>query len=442
MLSAWFVFLCILGGCCGLNPNAQKSYSYWTQRVREDRLSHYDKVAAPTAERSCHASAAGTDVEIQIRLFKLMKVAASDGAMQLKVWWRMQWTDERLSWDPEAFGGVTEVYYNAASFALPEDSEIWLPDVQAYNARVSMTNEFEPAMAKVSSDGKVFWTRPGILDVMCRFSGLIMFPNDILSCPVDIGGWIYSGRIQGVRSLSGANGGCANHDVLEEVGLPSYQEEKLVRVECSETGYSYSSDADVYPILKYRIFVRRAKAYYELGVLVPCILFTCLSFTVFFMSFEVGERLGVGVTLVLTIEVARSQLQSVLPVCGELLWLQMLFLVNLTFTIVSLVESCIVLGLAYTDAEYVDPSSIVEEAARVLGSLLRPWQWHKRSEMVSPDVQQPSQSVAGEFLRQRTMQAGLSVPPKRGSPHMPAGAGLREAPEAAAQPAQQPSRHS
>jgi hypothetical protein len=47
----------------------------------------------------------------------------------------------------------------------------------------------------------------------------------------------------------------------------------------------------------------------------------------------VGERLGVGVTLVLTIEISRASLQHVVPICGELLWLEMFFLLNLAFTV-------------------------------------------------------------------------------------------------------------
>ena len=41
-----------------------------------------------------------------------------------------------------------------------------------------------------------------------------------------------------------------------------------------------------------------------------------------------AERLGVGVTLVLTIEISRGSAQAVLPVCGELLWLEMIFLLQ------------------------------------------------------------------------------------------------------------------
>ena len=53
---------------------------------------------------------------------------------------------------------------------------------------------------------------------------------------------------------------------------------------------------------------------------VPSVCLTTLAFTVFFLSFQVGERLGVGVTCVLMIEVAKVAMNSWLPQCGELLW--------------------------------------------------------------------------------------------------------------------------
>ena len=36
--------------------------------------------------------------------------------------------------------------------------------------------------------------------------------------------------------------------------------------------------------------MRRASAFYSMGLLIPTTLFTLLSFSVFYMSFEVGER--------------------------------------------------------------------------------------------------------------------------------------------------------
>lgn len=48
--------------------------------------------------------------------------------------------------------------------------------------------------------------------------------------------------------------------------------------------------SDPFPVVKFRVFVSRASAYYNIGLLIPTTLFTLLSFTVFFMSFEVGEQ--------------------------------------------------------------------------------------------------------------------------------------------------------
>ena len=106
----------------------------------------FDKVVPPISNRSRSTegkqggfySASGTDVEVQIRFFKIMEVDPANGAMRLKVWLRMFWTDERLAWDPAAYGNVTTTYYQAGHFANAGEGEIWVPDVQPYNSRVGI----------------------------------------------------------------------------------------------------------------------------------------------------------------------------------------------------------------------------------------------------------------------------------------------------------------
>ena len=58
-------------------------------------------------------------------------------------------------------------------------------------------------MPLVHSDGRVYWSRTGTLDVLCRFSGLAMFPYDLLSCPIELGGWIAGGETQGSGKQQG-----------------------------------------------------------------------------------------------------------------------------------------------------------------------------------------------------------------------------------------------
>jgi len=328
---------------------------------------------------------------LQLRFFKVLSVSSTDGQMESKVWWRMWWSDLRLSWDPADYGGITEISFNAAGRSFPEDTEIWLPDVQPYNAIDGLMHSFDPADAIVTSHGQVSWSRPGILKVMCRFSGLVSFPYGEMSCPIEIGGWRLGGRLQGLTSADTtvtATPGCVNFDSTEETSLPAYQEVALSRIECSEHLYRYElAPDDPYPVIKYRVYINRSSSYYTLTTLVPSILFTLLSFAPFFMSYQVGERLGVGVTLVLTIEISRTSLQTVLPICGEWLWLEIIFQLNMLFTIISLLESCLVLGLAFTTVESLIPPAVYQVLNALSG---------RGSEPRRP---RENESLAGKYLR-------------------------------------------
>ena len=342
-----------------LSANYAYNYTSYATSLRQQLLQNYDMAVPPTSQRSSGFSPyseAGTDVSVQMRFFKVMSVSTSEGKMMLRVWLRLAWTDTRLSWDPSQHGGITSVKFFASSFSNREDTEIWLPDATVYNSVHGLMSSFEPAMARASSDGTIFWSRQGSLEVLCRFSGLVMFPFDELSCPIDLGGWIAGAGTQGI--ISNENG-CAAIDGSEEVSRTTYSDLELLKVDCEVITYTYACcPNDPYPVIKYRVYVRRIPGYYLLWTLVPSTVFTLLSFSVFFMSFQVGERLGVGVTLVLTIEISRGALQEVVPICGELLWLETVFLLNLFFTVLSLIESAIVLGLAFATTETLLPQPI------------------------------------------------------------------------------------
>ena len=118
----------------------------------------------------------------------------------------MQWSDLRLAWDPAEFGGITQTQMRAAAITIDQDSDIWLPDIQPYNAGEAVASTLEPSVALVFSDGRVYWSRPGILDVLCKFRGLNAFPfHRELRCPIDVGGWMLSGTFQGISLLDGGS---------------------------------------------------------------------------------------------------------------------------------------------------------------------------------------------------------------------------------------------
>lgn len=365
---------CVLAAT--LSANRDYSYTEHASKLYNDLLEDYVKAVPPMSKRgpSAFGSEAGTDVSLQLRFFKLDSVEAALGKMSVKVWWRMKWKDDRLSWDPNEYGNITEVKFHASSYSDPETADIWLPDFTPYNAENGLMSSFDASMAKVDNNGNVFWSRPGILSVMCRFSGLVKFPQGPLSCYMEVGGWMASARTQGLipyAPSASSPQGCSEQSMQELVANPSYTEYSIKSVNCSLVEYSYPSGfaGEVWPIMQYKIELERSTFYYWIYIIIPSIAYTLLSFSVFFMSFEVGERLGYGITLLLTTEVSKSIVASQVPSCGELLWIELFFMINIMFTMISLLESTIVLALAFNTEEYLVPP------------FFNPWRWEWLAEL-------------------------------------------------------------
>lgn len=266
-------------------PDYSFNYSLHASRLHADLLAGYVKSIPPMSHRRVNYSAAGTDVEVQLRFFKALGLDGNAGHLAIKVWLRLQWVDLRLAWDPADYGGIETIPFHANSYTTPEDTEIWLPDLTAYNSVEGFMNTFDASMARVRSTGHVYWSRPGSLNLMCRFSGLVMFPFDVLECPLDIGGWVAGGGTQGIYP---GETGCVDLSHGELTSQTSYQAVQIAAVSCKQMEYTYPCcPHNPFPVLRYRVYLSRASGYYVIWTLVPSTIYTILSFAVFFMSFEV-----------------------------------------------------------------------------------------------------------------------------------------------------------
>lgn len=269
-------------------PNYRADANIHLARLRRDIFSRpeFDRIVPPTSNRSASGadySDSGTDVSIQVRFFKVQRVKAAEGSMQLKVWLRMAWADTRLAWNASEYSGLTTAYFQGENFAGSEANEIWLPDVQPYNAMEGIVTTLEPAIARVSSDGAVYYSRPGSLEIMCKFSGLVAFPFDKLKCSAEFGGWAWSGGQQGIQ-LRGAG---YEFSSQESTSGTSYQENTIENVRVEIVNYAYDCcPSEPWPVVLYHVDLGRASTFYLFVTIIPGILVTLLSFAVFWVPTE------------------------------------------------------------------------------------------------------------------------------------------------------------
>ncbi|CAG2167599.1 unnamed protein product [Oppiella nova] len=64
-------------------------------------------------------------VKMGLKLSQLIDVNLKNQIMTTNVWVNQEWMDHKLKWDPEEYGGVSQLYVPA--------EEIWLPDIVLYN---------------------------------------------------------------------------------------------------------------------------------------------------------------------------------------------------------------------------------------------------------------------------------------------------------------------
>jgi len=336
------------------------NYSGIASQLRSDLLSNYDKIVPPVSNRTQAIYSSGSDVELEVRFFKIETINAAEGGIRIKVWLRMLWVDERLSWDPNAYQGLTHTHFWCEGPVGGETSEIWTPDVTPYNSREGIVHSLDPAVASVDHTGAVFYSRPGALDVLCRFSGLVAFPFDNLTCTVEFGGWMYSGAVQGLTPRVTAEGLGYSFGGQESTSGSSYQEFSIVGIETVPQNFAYSSaaGAEPWPIIEYQITLQRQSDFYVVVIIVPVIITTLLAFVVFFAPTDAADALGYGISVIVVVILQRVVLSAFLPVCGELLWVDVFIAVNSLFCMLALFQSGLNILIENHKSEFLLPMFI------------------------------------------------------------------------------------
>merc|ERR1712110_1205178 len=103
--------------------------------------------------------------------------------LKMTSWLRMSWMDFRLKWNPEAYGGLTNI-------RLPA-SKVWVPDVEVFDAVSFGPNSFSermesgPGHVVVYSSGFVLYIPAVDIQLPCTKN------TKDYSCHMKIGSWTY-----------------------------------------------------------------------------------------------------------------------------------------------------------------------------------------------------------------------------------------------------------
>uniref|UniRef100_A0A1I7RL52 Acetylcholine receptor subunit alpha-type unc-63 n=2 Tax=Bursaphelenchus xylophilus TaxID=6326 RepID=A0A1I7RL52_BURXY len=309
-LKLWPLFMVCL--CSFVQAQSSKDSS----RLYETLLSDYNKLVRPVYNN--------TDtlvVYFKLKLSQLLDVHEKNQIMTTNVWLHHTWRDQKLTWDPEEYGGVKQLY-------VPVDL-IWLPDIVLYNNADGNYQVSIMHKAKLNFDGTVEWSPPAIYKSMCQID-VEWFPLDVQTCEMKFGSWTYGGFevdlkhrdehlqredqivVQGIDGEYNETVWVVDQGIDLSDYYPSVEWD-ILSVPAKRHEKRYPCCESPFIDLTYEIHLRRKTLFYTVNLMIPCVGISALTALVFYLPSDGGEKISLCISVLISLTVFFLLLVEIIP---------------------------------------------------------------------------------------------------------------------------------
>ncbi|GFY73445.1 neuronal acetylcholine receptor subunit alpha-7 [Trichonephila inaurata madagascariensis] len=212
------------------------------------------------------------------------------------VWLNLQWVDVNLRWNASEYGGV-------ADLRIPP-WKIWKPDVLMYNSADEKFDGTYHTNVVVRNNGSCTYIPPGIFKSTCKID-ITWFPFDDQRCKMKFGSWTYDGN-QIDLQLSSVKGGDLSTYITNG-------EWELIEMPGTRNEIVYACCPEPYVDITFCIHIRRRTLYYGFNLIIPCVLISSMALLGFTLPPDSGEKLTLGVTILLSLTVFLLLVAETMP---------------------------------------------------------------------------------------------------------------------------------
>jgi len=237
-------------------------------------------------------------INLDIKLTGIADLDEKNQVFTTSFWIHQEWNDSSLSWRPEDFGGISNI-------KVPADM-VWKPDMVIYN---NADGDYEIVILThvlVHSTGLVEWDAPTVYISSCDIA-MEYFPFDEQTCKFKLGSWTYDGNQVDYNHVRFVQGDMLPDLVVQNaIDLSEYSSSgswDLMNTTAIKTYFYYPCCAEPYPDITYYVTIRRKTLYYAVNLIIPCIGIALLTSLVFYLPTDGGERVGLGINILLALMV-------------------------------------------------------------------------------------------------------------------------------------------
>ncbi|KAM9410279.1 neuronal acetylcholine receptor subunit alpha-7-like [Pholidichthys leucotaenia] len=296
-------------------------------RLYQDLLKTYSSLVRPVNNDTQNVT-----VTLGLSLMQIMDVDEKKQVLTTNMWLQMNWDDQYLQWDPSEYPGVTIMTFPS--------NLLWKPDILLFNSADERFDAAFPTSIVVHSSGSCKWIPLGIFKSTCKID-VRWFPFDIQKCELKFGSWSHNGWSVDLK--------------LGRVDLSSYipnGEWDLVEVPGVRHEVFYTCCLEPYIDVTFTVVMRRRTLYYSLNLLIPCVLISILALLVFLLPADSGEKISLGITVLLSLVVFMLLVAEIMPPTSDSVPLiAEYFAIIMVIVGMSVIATVIVLRCHYHDPD-------------------------------------------------------------------------------------------
>lgn len=273
-----------------------------------------------------------TTVAIDLMVYAILNVDEKNQVLTTYVWYRQEWTDEFLTWDPEEFDDVKQISVPTAN--------IWVPDI-LINEFVDVGKSPDIPYIYVGHTGLVRNYKPIQVVTACSLN-IYNFPYDVQKCSLTFQSWLHTTKDINITLMR------TPEEVMNDKSVFMNQGEwELLHVRSKYNEFSIDND-DYYAEMKFHVVIRRRPLFYTVNLLLPSVFLMVMDIVGFYLPPDSGERVSFKITLLLGYSVFLIIVSDTLPATaiGTPL-IGVYFVVCMALLVISLTESVLIVRLVH-----------------------------------------------------------------------------------------------
>ncbi|XP_076878461.1 neuronal acetylcholine receptor subunit alpha-9-I [Brachyhypopomus gauderio] len=303
---------------------------HYARKLLNDLMENYSSALRPVEDTD-----KALNVTLQITLSQIKDMDERNQVLTTYLWVRQVWHDAYLRWDKEEYDGLEVI-------RIPSNL-VWRPDIVLYNNADEEDSAGPPDTNVVLRyTGEITWDAPAITKSSCVVD-VSYFPFDSQQCNLTFGSWTYNGNQVDI-TMGGLKGGELS-DLVENVewechGMPAVRNVIM-----------YGCCADPYPDITYTVLLKRRSSFYIYNLLLPCFLISFLAPLSFYLPADSGEKVSLGVTVLLALTVFQMMVAESMPPSENVPLIGKYYIATMTMITASTSLTIFIMNIHFCGAE-------------------------------------------------------------------------------------------